>query len=327
MAADLIQTFGLTAAADPVQVVTLRAGALTAKILTLGAILQDLRLDGVAHGLTLGSDRVADYQGMMRYHGSLVGPVANRIYGAQARLAGQVHQFDPNEQGRHTLHSGAAGTQFKLWQIVEAGPARLVLALDLAAGEGGFPGNRRVTALWEALPPATLRLTITTQTDAATWVNLTHHAYWNLDGAPTWAGHHLRIAADHVTPVDADLIPTGAVQPVAGTALDLRAGRVIAPGDPALDTNFCLSDQAQPMRDVLWLTGAQGLRLTLATTEPGVQVYDNRKPGRPGQDAWEGLAIEPQHWPDAPNQPGFPSILVPAGGQKVQAMEWRFARV
>lgn len=321
----MIRDFGLTAAGEAVQAVTLQAGQLRATILTLGAILQDLRLDGVAHGLTLGSNSVADYQGQMRHHGSLVGPVANRIGGARAEVAGQICLFDPNQQGRHTLHSGAAGSQFKLWRIVEAGGDRLVLSLDLPEGEGGFPGNRTITALWEALPPATLRLTLTTSSDADTLVNLTNHSYWNLDGSPTWAGHSLRIAADQVTEVDADLIPTGRLLPVAGTPHDLRAGRVIAPGDPSMDTNFCLSDAPQPMRDVLWLTGQSGLTMTLATTEPGVQVYDNCKPGRPGQEAWEGLAIEPQHWPDAPNQPGFPSILLRAGETKVQAMEWRFS--
>ena len=305
--------------------VTLRAGALTAKILTLGAILQDLRLDGVAHGLTLGSDRVADYQGMMRYHGSLVGPVANRIYGAQARLAGQVHQFDPNEQGRHTLHSGAAGTQFKLWKIASASETRLVLTVDLPDGEGGFPGKRHVTAEWQIEAPATLRLTVTTTTDAETIVNFTNHSYWNLDGSAEWAGHTLRIAADHVTEVDEDLIPTGRLLAVTDTDLDLRQERIISPQSPSLDTNFCLSDAPTSMRDVLWLTGPSGVTMVVATTEPGIQVYDNRKPGRPGRPAWEGLAIEPQHWPDSPNQPAFPTVTVPAGGSKVQAMEWRFS--
>ncbi len=320
----MIREFGTTATGEMVQAVTLRAGGLTATILSLGAILQDVRLEGGAHGLTLGSDKVADYQGQMRHHGSLVGPVANRIGGAEAKVAGHLCHFDPNQQRRHTLHSGAAGSQFKMWQVVEVTEDRLVLSLDLPEGEGGFPGNRTITALWEALPPATLRLTLTTTSDAETLVNLTNHSYWNLDGSSTWSGHHLRIAADQVTEVDADLIPTGRLLPVAGTPLDLRAGRVIAPGDPSMDTNFCLSDAAQPMRDVLWLTGQSGLTMTLATTEPGVQVYDNRKPGRPGQAAWEGLAIEPQHWPDAPNQPGFPSIVLQAGEAKVQAMEWRF---
>jgi aldose 1-epimerase len=105
----------------------------------------------------------------------------------------------------------------------------------------------------------------------------------------------------------------------------LRQERIISPQSPSLDTNFCLSDAPTSMRDVLWLTGPSGVTMVVATTEPGIQVYDNRKPGRPGRPAWEGLAIEPQHWPDSPNQPAFPTVTVPAGGSKVQAMEWRFS--
>lgn len=322
----MIVDFGVTAAGETVQAVTLQAGDLSATVLTLGSILQDVRLQGVDHGLTLGSDSVADYEGSMRHHGSLVAPVANRICDARAFVAGRTCRFDPNQAGRHTLHSGSAGAQFKVWQIVAQGPDHLTLAVDLPDGEGGFPGNRRVTAVWQVAAPATLSLTITTTTDADTLVNCTNHSYWNLDGGADWAGHRLKIAADRVTEVDEDLIPTGHLALVRGTPFDLRAGRAIHPGDPAMDTNFCLSDRAQAMRDVLWLTGRNGLRMTIATTEPGIQVYDNRKPGRPGKGAYEGLAIEPQHWPDAPNQPAFPSVLVPAGGQKVQAMQWRFDR-
>lgn len=321
----MIRNFGRTEAGDMVQAVTLRAGGLSAKVLTLGAILQDVRLDGVGYGLTLGSDNVADYQGPMRHHGSLVGPVANRIGGARAQVGGKECRFPANQADRHTLHSGGAGTQFKLWKIGLASETRLVLTLDLPDGEGGFPGNRHVTVEWQIEAPATLRLTVTTTSDAETIVNFTNHSYWNLDGSAEWAGHTLRIAADHVTEVDEDLIPTGRLLAVTDTDLDLRQERIISPQSPSLDTNFCLSDAPTSMRDVLWLTGPSGVTMVVATTEPGIQVYDNRKPGRPGRPAWEGLAIEPQHWPDSPNQPAFPTVTVPAGGSKVQAMEWRFS--
>lgn len=322
----MIRDFGKDAQGAGVQAISFGAGGLRATVLTHGAILQDLRLEGVDHGLTLGSDRMADYLGPMCYHGPIVGPVANRISGARAQVGARDCRFEANEGGRHCLHSGRSGSHARPWQIAAAGPDHLTLTLDLADGEGGFPGHRRITALWQALPPATLRLTIRTETDAATLVNFTNHSYWNLDGARDWSGHHLRIAADRVTEVDADLIPTGHLPEVAGTPLDLRAGRVIRPGDPVLDTNFCLSDTPRPLREVLWLTGQTGLRLALATTEPGVQVYDNRVPLRPGAAPHEGLAIEPQHWPDAPHQPGFPSILLAAGARRDQITEWRFTR-
>lgn len=301
----------------------LRAGRLSARILTRGSILQDLRLSGIGHSLTPGSDRPQDYAGPMRYHGPLVGPVANRIGGAAAVVAGRACRFEANE-GPNTLHSGAAGIHAQVWDVAEAAPDRLVLTLDLPDGDGGFPGNRRITVAWQALPPATLRLTLRMVTDAPTLANIANHSYWNLDGSASWAGHALRIAADRWLPVDGAMLPTGQVADVAGTALDFRAARRITPGAPPLDTCFCLSDRPRPLRDVLWLRGTSGVAMTVATTEPGLQVYDGRAAPRPGHAPCEALAIEPQFWPDAPNHAGFPPILLMPGQDREQVTEWRF---
>jgi len=283
-------------------------------------------LAGVDRSLTLGSDRFEDYLGNMAWFGSLVGPVANRIGGASARIAGNDHHFPANHAGRHTLHSGAASTCFKLWDVAAHGPEHATLTLDLPDGEGGFPGNRGVTARFSASAPGSLRMDVTTTTDAATLVNLTNHGYWNLDGSDTWQGHSLRIAADHFLPVDADLIPTGEVRPVAGTGMDFREPRRFAPGNPALDHNFCVAPARRALTDVLWLQGAGGVTMTLATTEPGVQVYDGRAAARVGRGKGEGLAIEPQGWPDAPNHAHFPSVLLAADESVTQSTEWRFSR-
>lgn len=319
-----IREFGRMADGAKVQAITLRAGALSVTLLTLGAILQEVRLAGVAHGLTLGSDRVADYEGAMRYHGSLIGPVVNRLSGAEARIGDVLHRFEANQDGCITLHGGAAGTHLKLWQIARATDTEALLTLTLPAGEGGFPGRRQVQALWQIAAPASLTLTISASTDADTLINFANHSYWNLDGSSTWAGHSLRVAADRYLPTTEAFTPTGAIADVAGTAMDFREGRAIAPGDPLLDTCFCLSDSAQPLRDVLWLTGQSGVGLTVATTEPGIQVYDGRNALRPGQTPHEGLAIEAQLWPDAPAHPEFPSILLRAGESRAQTVQWRF---
>jgi aldose 1-epimerase len=135
----------------------------------------------------------------------------------------------------------------------------------------------------------------------------------------------LRIAAEAVLPTDADFIPTGEILPVAGTPYDFRSAHAITPRRPALDNCFCLSRTQQPLRPVLWLTGRSGLTMEVATTEPGVQVYDGRGALRPGQGAYEGLAIETQGWPDAPNRPGFPAIRLAPGQVLRQVTEWRFS--
>ena len=321
--------FGTLPDGRAVHALDLAAGDLCLRLLTLGATLNDVRLGGIAHSLTLRSDDPADYLGPMLYFGGIVGPVANRLRGAQARIGSFVHNFEPNQSGRHILHSASAGTHLKIWEVTGLTPSTASLALSLPDGEGGFPGNRRLTARFALAAPATLRLDLAMTTDAPTIANVVNHSYWNLDGTPSWAGHSLRIVADAILPVDADTIPTGEILPVAGTPHDFRQSRIIAPGipgTPALDHNFCLSDSPRPLRDVLTLTGASGLSMTIATTEPGVQVYDGGHTRRPGRGLHEGLAIEPQHWPDAPANPHFPPITLLPGQTRQSTTEWRFSR-
>ena len=316
--------FGRTLTGLPVEAATLSAGKLTVRVLTLGAALQSVRLDGIGHDLTLGSERVADYEGAMRHHGTLIGPVVNRISGARADLDGETLRFEAEEEG-FTLHSGSAGTHRKVWQVLDEGPAHVTLGLTLPDGEGGFPGTREITARYEVAAPARLRLTVSGTTDAPTFLNLANHSYWNLDGSETWAGHVLRIDAGRYLPTDDDALVTGEIATVEGTALDFRQPRRVAPGDPPLDTNFCLSDAARPLRDVLWLSGVSGVTLTLATSRTGVQVYDGRKAVRPLKKPHEGLAIEAQDWPDAPSHATFPGIRLDPGETYESITEWRFS--
>ncbi|NAZ37526.1 aldose epimerase family protein [Rubellimicrobium sp. CFH 75288] len=305
----------------------LAAGDLSVRVLTRGATLRSVRLRGVDHDLTVGADDPALYapDGPLRFHGAMVGPVANRLRGAQAEVAGRLCRFEADE-GAHLLHSGRAGMQYRIWDVLGRGPDTLLLGLGLPDGEGGFPGNRRVTARWSVRAPATLRLEIRAATDAPTLWNPASHAYWTLDGGPTWEGHVLRLAADRVLPTDAENLPTGEVRPVEGTPFDLRQGRAIRPGAPRLDHNFCLGDGPGPLREVAWLTGRSGVSLVLATTAPGLQVYDGGHAARPGAALFEALALEPQMWPDAPAHPHFPAILLRPGEGWSQITEWRFAR-
>ena len=124
----------------------------------------------------------------------------------------------------------------------------------------------------------------------------------------------------------ADDRPTGEIAPVQGSAMDFRQPRTPTPGTPPLDHCFCLSRAQAPLRDVLVLQGSSGLQMTVATTEPGVQVYDGRAARRPGHGAYEAIAIETQGWSDAPSYPAFPPITLRPGTPSVQITEWRFAR-
>jgi aldose 1-epimerase len=320
-----VTSFGTTAAGIEVKKITISKGDLTAAILTKGCTLQSVRLAGVDHDLTLGSDNLADYEGKMRHNGSLVTPVVNRLSGARAPIGGKVFQFEANQAGKHTLHFGASGSQHKVWDIAEVSDSSVTLTLTLPAGEGNMPGNRPIRVTF-AVTDRGLQMDVVATTDALTLFNVANHSYWNMDGSDTWAGHQLRIAAERYLPVTPDFCPTGEIAPVEGTHFDLRTLREIVPGVDTYDHNFCLSDGPQPLRDVLWLRGKSGVTMTIATTEAGVQVYDGRGAARPGRALYEGLAIEPQNWPDAPNHEGFPDIQLRLGQTYHHTTEWRFAR-
>ena len=326
MSAPQITPFGTTASGQDVGRITLHGHGLSVAIITKGATLQSVRLAGVDHDLTLGSESLADYEGVMRHHGSLVAPVVNRFKGATAPISGKLLTFEANQGGKHTLHCGSAGTQHKVWNVVDCSDTAVTLALDLPDGEGNLPGNRHVTACFSLHQGARLRLTVTATTDALTLFNAANHSYWNLDGSASWAGHSLQIAASSYLPTDDDFCVTGEIADVSGTPMDFRRGRKITPADTVLDNNFCLSGGRQDLRDVLWLTGANGLTMTVATTEAGIQLYDARSAQRPKGPFYEGLAIEAQNWPDAPNHASFPSIEMKPGEACVQVTEWRFNR-
>ncbi len=325
-----MRVFGTKADGRPVQALTLQSSDLKVTVLTLGAILQDLRLAGLPRSLTLGGPDLAGYEGPMGYFGAIVGPVANRIGGARAMIGAQICHFPANE-GDTLLHGGVRGTQARIWSIEDAGPDSITLQLVLQDGEDGFPGRREIVATYR-VTGSTLTLTLAATTDAPTLMNLANHSYWNLDGAGSIAGHRLSVLADGYLPVDARTLPTGEVRPVEGP-FDLRAGRVIDTTE-FYDHNFCLADAPRPLTEVASLTGQYGVTLRLSTTEPGLQVYDGRTlatapflghSGTP-YGAHAGLALEPQRWPDAPNHPGFPPITLVPGEIWRQETLWSFAQ-
>ena len=312
--------FGTTKAGQDVHALTLSAHGLSATILTYGATLQDVRLDGTDHSLTVGSNLLEDYEIKMPFHGSIVGPVANRLSGAKAVIDGIEHRFEPNLNGQHSLHSGSAGTHRKIWQIDEVTEASLTLSVQMPYGEGGFPANRELSAKFEILAGPALRLTLMTTADDISIANVTNHSYWNLDGTGHMRDHSVQVAADQYLPVsEVDTLPTGEVADVEATPFDLRRWAELIPQTPPLDTTFCVANSRRVLTDCMWLKGVSGITMTVATTEVGVHLYD----GRP---AYDGLAIEAQGWPDAPNNPRFPSIEVTPDAPVVQITEWRFER-
>jgi len=311
-----VESFGTTGRGQPVRRVALAAGRLRAGVLTLGAILQDFRHAG--RPLALGAPDLAAYDdGPMRHFGAVIGPVAGRLRDARGRLGGAVLAL-PATGAPHNLHSAAAPLHAAPWQIAARTEAAVTLATTAAPGAGGLPGARRFTATY-ALAADTLTLTLTAETDGLTWVNLAHHGYWHLGGPASIDAHRLRVAAERALPIDADVLPTGEIVPVAGTPLDFRAPRPL--GGTALDTCFALADAPRAMTPAARLDAPDGTALEIATTAPGLQIFTGDGVATLGHATHHGapygtrpgLALEPQHWPDAPNHPAFPSIELRPG--------------
>ncbi|WP_375279937.1 aldose epimerase family protein [Pseudooctadecabacter sp.] len=310
--------FGTTKQGEDVHAVTLSGHGLSATVLTLGAIVQDVRLDGIDRSLTVGSDRLADYEGDLCYHGAIVGPVANRISGGTATINGFEHQLERNFVGKHTLHSGERGLHTRVWSVEDQTDNSLTLALSVPNGDFGLPGNRTFTGKFSITQGPALTLSITSTTDENTFVNATNHSYWCLGDTGTMAGHTLRIDAETYLPTTDEALPTGEVAEVAGTGFDFRTTTPLTLGMTPYDNTFVAARARRALTPVLTLA-TDAIEMTVATTEPGVHIYDDR----PNYGA---IAVECQGWPDAPAHPHFPSILLTPDAPVTQTTRWTFAR-
>jgi len=304
---------------------TLKGGGLCARVLTLGAVVQDLRLEGVDHPLVLGSPDPLAYLGPMAHMGAVVGRFANRIARARFDLDGESQRLDANWRG-HCLHGGAQGASLRVWRIIDHDEGRATLGLDLSDGDMGFPGNLAVRLT--VTLGAGLCFDMVATTDRATPCSFAHHGYFRLDDGPDLSHHRLRLNAPDWLEVDTDLIPTGRILPATGT-LDFTTARSLR--GVALDHAFC--PPASPaLRPVAWLESDSGLSMTMETTAPGLQLYTGGHfpaAGLPGLNGriygpGAGLALEAQEWPDAPNHPHFPPAILRPGTEWRQTTRYTF---
>ncbi len=288
-------------------------------ILSLGCILRDWRVrraDGRETPVTLGFDSLDPYLGPARSFGIVAGRVANRIANARFRLGDEIVHVTASEPP-HALHGGAAGLGGRVWDM-EAGTDSVRLTYRSPDGEEGFPGAVDFSVVIR-LDDAALTYEMEGRPDRLTPINLAQHSYWNLDGGGDVLGHLLRIEADACTPTGPDLIPTGEIAPVAGGPADFRDARTMTGPDGAptpLDLNLVLREGLGDRPAAVLESPRSGLRLELRTDRPGLQLYNapTLAIDAPGHDgvrygAYAGVCLEPQGFPDAVNQPGFPSIL------------------
>ncbi|MFD1786324.1 aldose epimerase family protein [Sphingomonas floccifaciens] len=335
--------FGTLADGTVVEAVTLTgANGVSARIITYGATLQSLNAPdraGKVADITLGYDDLAAYVAKTNYFGVTVGRYANRIAGGRFTLDGKAYQL-PKNNGEASLHGGTRGFDQMVWRITEVKQAGAVasvtMALTSADGDQGYPGKLDVTVTYSLDDTGALTIDFGAATDKPTIVNMTNHALFNLTGNPAGAdvyGHRLTMPASRYLPVDANLIPTGELKSVAGSVFDFTRGRMLSDGirdgqDPQIvagrgwDHNFVLDKgaTAEPLLAARVEEPTSGRVLEVLTTEPGIQFYsgnflDGTLVGKQGHvyRMGDGLALEPQKFPDTPNQPKFGSARVDPG--------------
>jgi galactose mutarotase-like enzyme len=313
-------------------------------VLTLGATVHRLLVtgaDGRPRNVVLGHPDVEERLASGDYVGGTIGRYANRIAAGRFPLAGREVQVGTHDRG-NSLHGGPDGFDVRLWEVVEHDAEHCVLSMTSPDGDQGFPGTVTVTVGYR-VEGDTVSVTMEASTDATTVVNLTNHAYLNLDGegAGTIDEHVLLVEADAYTPVDATGIPLGDHAPVAGTPFDFRSPAAIGPAirrehpqvadARGVDHNYVV--RGTGLRRAATLSSPRaGLGVELWSDQPGLQVYtgnflDGTRRSTSGARyrQGDGIALEPQLFPDSPNRPGWPSATLEPGETYRSVMEWRFA--
>jgi len=319
--------------------------------MTYGGIMQSLIVpdkDGNLGDIVLGYDTLDGYLTNSPYFGALIGRYGNRIGGGRFTLEGETYTLPQNDHG-NTLHGGLKGFDKVVWKVVsaEVGPDGPQLTLNYLSPDGdqGFPGNLNVTATYTVTEDNSLKLQYTATTDKPTVVNLTHHSYFNLagQGKGDVLGHIVYINADQTTPVDSKLITTGAFADVAGTPFDFRTpttiGARINDPDPVLqygpgyDHNWVIH---KPMGEfglmARVIAPSSGRIMEVWSDQPGLQFYagnflDGTIIGKGGKVYQHrgAFCMEPQHYPDSPNKPNFPSVELKPGESYENTIEYKFS--
>ncbi|MCJ2007527.1 aldose epimerase family protein [Methylobacterium sp. J-092] len=341
------ETFGRTADGETVTRFTLVRGPLRVQVLDYGGIVTAIETPdrgGRVGSVVLGLDTVAGYETKSPHFGGLIGRFANRIAKGRFTVDGHAYALPINEPP-NAMHGGPRGFDRRMWRVESVDDAHLTLARRSPDGEEGFPGNLDVAVTYGLPEDGTLRIDYRAHTDRPTVLNLTNHGYFNLagEGAGDVMGHVVTIPADAVLETDATQVPTGTLRPVAGTAFDFRTGmalgRRIREGDPQLaiakgyDHCFVLRDADGRLRPAATcIEPGSGRRLDVATTLPGLQLYtgnnlDGTLIGPSGRIYRSGDAVcfETQAFPDAPNHPGFPPVVLRPGERFASATTYRFS--
>lgn len=328
-----IKPFGTLPDGKVVHLYTLVNGkGMEVSIINLGGIIQSLKVpdrNGVVENVVLGFDSLEPYLTNPPYFGAIIGRCANRIANGKFTLEGKEYILPVNNGVNH-LHGGVKGFDKAFWNIEAVGTSTLKLSYVSKDGEEGYPGTVTCVVTYQLTDANELIVQYTATTDQATVLNLTQHTYFNLAGKKndTITDHVLTLLADAFVPVNADLIPEGEQRSVKHTAFDFskatRIGERIDAGEEQLTLaggyDHCWvvnKGEKELQRAATVMEPVSGRTLEVLTTEPGIQVYtgnflDGTLRGKEGRTYYKrsGFCLETQHFPDSPNQPAFPSVVL-----------------
>lgn len=300
--------------------------------------------DGKFRDVVLGYDNISDYMNTDNNFGAAIGRYANRINQGRIVIDGTEYQLPQNNYG-HCLHGGPEGWFSKVFKAEQPDGRTLRLTLDSPDGEAGFPGNVKAAVTYTLSDDNSLRIDYTAETDKATVINMTNHSYFNLSGNPAVPAtdHIMYINADSFTPVDSTFMTTGEIVPVAGTPMDFTVPKEIGRDIDAdyiqlknglgYDHNWVLNTAGNDSEVAASLySPASGILLEVLTNEPGIQVYtgnflDGSLTGKKGiaYGHRASVCLETQHYPDTPNKPEWPSVLLRPGEKYHSICTFRFS--
>jgi aldose 1-epimerase len=341
--------YGTTKDGQSVELFTLTSpGGASVDLLNYGATIARVMvpdINGKLGDVTLGFDDIAGWQSKDNpYFGATIGRVANRIANGSYKIDGREYHCAKNN-GPNSLHGGLVGYDKRIWSAREVSATdgqAVQFTLTDPDGTEGFPGTVQITVTYTFTTDNSLRIEYTATTDKTTPMNLTNHCYWNLKdaGATGIHGHILKLHANHYTPVNAQLIPTGQIAPVKGTPIDFTTAKPIGQdlkamgGDPAgYDHNLVLNSTTGALAKAAEVyESTTGRVLEIWTTERGMQFYTSNFltgnfKGKSGicYPQHAAFCFETQAFPDAVNQPNFPSCLLKPGQKYHQITEHRFS--
>lgn len=289
--------------------------------------------NGKMTDVVLGFDSIADYQNIPSDFGASIGRYANRINQGKITIDGQEIQLPQNNFG-HCLHGGPTGWQYQVYEASQKNDSTLVLTMNSADGDNNFPGNVTAHVTYTLTSDNAIDINYDATTDKTTVINMTNHSYFNLNGDPSKPAtdNILYIASDSITPVDSTFMTNGEMMAVAGTEFDFNTPTPIAPRVTqfeneqvkfgyGFDHNWVLKTKGDISQVAAKLTSpTTGITLEVYTDEPGIQVYtgnflDGSVKGKKGivYPQRASVCLETQHYPDSPNKPQWPSVLLKPG--------------